>query len=374
MVCNSINGGTIASSTTDLFDNMDIWLSIGDGVRGLEKSQITFTFAELREFLRYVFGAIFIYDGTATFANISEAFNKTLCYDIGEVKNVKVNNYIAQLAINIKAGHAYTNTDNETASDNEVTNGKDEFNTETHYISPLTQVKGDTRFISPYIASMYSIEDIRVNNSGKEFADSSQDNDICVFHVGTTTGTYFNPVTGATITYYELYRKPINLTAGASFWQISNLYSPETAYNIELSPARCMFRNGAWFRSCYKYSDAEYFKYTASGKYNSANQKMYTSEGATPNVLHEDWDILIEDLCSNDALLFLPFLLDVETIETDELIDAIKANKHGYISCTSLGNTYKGYIMNAKLKTTFKGTGKLTLLCTHDTDIDNLIR
>lgn len=376
LVCNSINDGVIPSSTSDLFDTMEIWLSSGDGVRGLEKSQITFTFSEIRDFLRSVFGAVFQFDGTtAIFSNIVDSFNKSLCYNLGEVKNVKVSNYLSELSINIKVGHTYTNTDSEGRdSATTITNGKDEYNTETHYITPLTQVKGDKNFISPYIASMYSIEQIRGNHIGKEFADSENDNEICVFHVDTTIGVYYNTVTGTNIDYQELYRKPINLTVGASFWRIYNVYSPESAYNIELSPARCTRRLGSWLRSLYQYSDADYMKYTASAKYNTGNQKMYTSEGATPLDIHEDWDIQIEDLCTSDQLLFKPFLIEVEFMESDDLVAAMKANKYGYIIFTKNGTQYKGYIMNTKVKNTFKGTGKISLLCTEDTAIDNLIR
>jgi hypothetical protein len=374
LLCNSINDGAIASSTTDLFDTMEIWLSCGDGVRGLEKSQIALSFSDIRDFLRGVFGAVFQYDGTtAIFTNISEAFNGTLCYDIGEAKNVQVANYLSELSVNIKIGHTYSFTD-DGVDENSVTNGKDEFNTESHYLTPLTQVKGEKNFISPYIASMYNIEDIRGNKGGKEFADSENDNDIIVFHVDTDIDVYFNPVTGANIDFQELYRKPINLTAGSSFWNIYNVYNAESAYNIELSPARCIRRLGSWLRSLYQYSDTDFMKYTASGKNSSGNQKMYTSQGATPIDIHEDWDVEIEELCTNDELLFKPFILDIEFMESDELVDAMKLNKYGYINFTKNGTAYKGYIMTSKVKTTFKGTGKLSLLCTQDTDITNLIR
>jgi hypothetical protein len=101
---------------------------------------------------------------------------------------------------------------------------------------------------------------------------------------------------------------------------------------------------------------------------------MYTSQGATPIDIHEDWDVEIEELCTNDELLFKPFILDIEFMESDELVDAMKLNKYGYINFTKNGTAYKGYIMTSKVKTTFKGTGKLSLLCTQDTDITNLIR
>jgi hypothetical protein len=76
---------------------------------------------------------------------------------------------------------------------------------------------------------MYGIELQRANLTNKTEADKDQDNDIFWIHVNkSATGTIPAGLPGAGQTYYELYRDN-TLT-------ITGLFSPSTAFNIDLSP------------------------------------------------------------------------------------------------------------------------------------------
>ena len=221
---------------------------------------------------------------------------------------------------------------------------------------------------------MYGIEFQRINMEGKTISEG--DSDSMVFAIHTTlnsVGTAIDKHTGNIVNVWAVYRKAINLTAGASFWNIINIKNPETAYNILFSPARCLLRNGAWFRSLLLPYDDLTLRYTTSGKTNQT-VRMETQEGAVPTLITEDTDFFIEDLCSNDDLLVAPVVFDIEIKDVINLYQLIKADRYAYLQFTYLGNTYKGYIISAKTKPSFRATTKLRLLATPDTDLEDLIR
>ena len=384
LLMNSINEDaiTVVSTLLDTTLNDEHFLSSGDGVRSLVNATFTTTFSDFFTWVNSKFGAAFYYDrstNTVYLEDKAAVFNGTAnpSYTITSVDNFKCTPFTEQVFTNLSIGSRNFDYDAKGIDATEVTNGRDEWNLTSKYLSPITRLSGATKeYISPYRDDIHGIEQVRANLSGKELADASSDNEIFVIHCdATASGTYTPPFfPSLTEDLHSIYRKAINATAGASYWQINNIFSPETAYNIFYSSARCVYRNGDWFRSLFKLNDADDFKYKGSGKVNTAGSQMSTEEGITPDIINEDDDIGIMSLCPNEAVLILPFIFEFETKEPIFLYHIINDYPFHYLPFVYKGNTYYGYIIKATSKPTFRGGTVFTLLATVDTDITNLIR
>ena len=384
LLMNSINEDaiTVVSTLLDTTLNDEHFLSSGDGVRSLVNATFTTTFSDFFTWVNSKFGAAFYYDrstNTVYLEDKAAVFNGTAnpSYTITSVDNFKCTPFTAEVFTNLSIGSRNFDYDEKSIDATEVTNGRDEWNLTSKYLSPITRLSGATKeYISPYRDDIHGIEQVRANLTGKELADANSDNEIFVIHCdATASGTYTPPFfPSLTEDLHSIYRKAINATAGASYWQINNIFSPETAYNIFYSSARCVYRNGDWFRSLFKLNDADDFKYKGSGKVNTAGSQMSTEEGITPDIINEDDDIGIMSLCPNEAVLILPFIFEFETKEPIFLYHIINDYPFHYLPFVYKGNTYYGYIIKATSKPTFRGGTVFTLLATVDTDITNLIR
>jgi hypothetical protein len=220
---------------------------------------------------------------------------------------------------------------------------------------------------------MYGIEFVRVNLESKTLADSSTDNDVFAIHKNEDSSGNFNRYVSGTgyvsTPYYLLYRTPI--VAGT--WEIQNIFSPETAYNILFSPQRSLFRNGAYFRSLLKLNDANSLNFQLSGMNNVGNLKMITYTNGVLD-FNEGGAVLISDLCPDEDLLFKPIIFEFETKEVINLYNLIEDNPYNYITFTYLDNQYAGFIISAKSKPVIRGTTQFKLLAAPNTTLTNLIR
>jgi hypothetical protein len=294
--------------------------------------------------------------------------------NIGSVNNLKITPFTSEAFVNLKIGDKKQSYDQRGANDTEITNGKDEFNTETVRLSPLVRINATADYISPIRCDMYGIEFVRINLQGKSLADSSTDNEVFAIHKNEDSSGNFglvNQSTGAIVStpYYLLYRTPI--VAGT--WEIQNIFSPETAYNILFSPQRSLFRNGAYFRSLLKLNDANSLNFQLSGMNNVGNLKMITyTNGALD--FNEGGAVLISDLCPDEDLLFQPVIFEFETKEVINLYNLIEDNPYSYVTFTYLDNQYAGFIISAKSKPVIRGTTQFKLLAAPNTTLTNLIR
>lgn len=374
--------GTLAvSQLLDTTLNDEIFLTCGDALRGLGKSSMKITFAEFFKFMRVKFGAAFSYSydsDSAFIEGITSVYNNnphTIIPSIGDVRSCKVTPFTSEQCSTLEIGSKTFTYDQERGDDTEVSNGKDEYNQTVTRLTPITRVTSKKDFISPIRDDMYGIELTRINSYGKDIIDRDNDNDIFAIHAEASVGgTFVQESTGLTLDYHLLYRTPINASAGSSYWEIENVHSPETAYNIIFSPLRCLLNNGQWFRSLLKMNDTSPLVYQVSGKYKYNNERLITHAGSPVITLDEAANVTISDLCDNDDVLFLPYLLEVETKNIVNLYQLIGSDKYKYITFTWLGNTYAGFIISATNQPFGTPTSKLKLLPTADTDITQLIR
>ena len=356
-----------------------IVITSGDAIRNLGGSKLKISFSELFKFLNTKFGVAFYYDKTTNTCHLQDKSNVFINSqgagygNIGSVKNLKITPFTSEAFVNLKIGDKKQSYDQRGANDTEITNGKDEFNTETVRLSPLVRINATADYISPIRCDMYGIEFVRINLQRKSLADSSTDNEVFAIHKNEDSSGNFNRYVSGTgyvsTPYYLLYRTPI--VAGT--WEIQNIFSPETAYNILFSPLRSLYRNGAYFRSLLKLNDANSLNFQLSGMNNVGNLKMITyTNGALD--FNEGGAVLISDLCPDEDLLFKPIIFEFETKEVINLYNLIEDNPYNYITFTYLDNQYAGFIISAKSKPVIRGTTQFKLLAAPNTNLTNLIR
>lgn len=360
--------------TTDYEDQLII--TSGDGLRGLEGSKLKITFADLYKFLDSKFGVCFYYDSSSTTCYLEKKGSvfinsvSTTYPLISSCAKMRVTPFIQEAFNNLKIGSGTFTYDQKGNDVKEITNGKDEFNNTTEWNTPLVRVKKTADYVSPIRCDMYGIEFTRINESGKTISDAESDNEVFAMHVNAdNSATYYDAVANVTINYHTLYRQTILVGT----WEILNIYSPESAYNILFSPKRSMIRNGPYFRSLLKFNDNDYINFQVSGKNNAFSLKMITYSGGVADY-NEGENILVSALCESGTLLFQPVILEFETKEQINLYNLIESDKYRYIEVIHLGNSYYGFLISVKSKPAKRGVTQFKLLATAGTDLSQLIR
>jgi hypothetical protein len=370
---------TVVSNLIEGTMNNEHFITSGDGLRSLVGSKLKITFKQIFDFVNRTFGACVYYNAdtnTVYFESRADAFINTVNPDYTLIENVskfKATPFVQESAVNLNIGCGSFTYDAKSNDEHEITNGKDEFNLTSKFLLPFTKVQGTADYVSPIREDITGIEMVRANLSDKELADADTDNDIFALHCeDSISGSYTFPETNVTVDYRILFRTAIDLTPGASYWEVENIFSPETAYNFIYTPKRCLFRLGNYFRSILKFNDSDYIKFQVSDKNNANNNKLITNEGSTPTIIDEGANELIEDLCANDALLFQPIIFEFQTKEVINLYQFIKDNPFNTLEFPFNGNNYRGFILSAECSPTNRGETNFKLLAAPDTDLTTL--
>jgi hypothetical protein len=222
------------------------------------------------------------------------------------------------------------------------TNGIDEFNTERQYDLGLKCIDNPLTAISKIIASGYVLETAR----RKQFIDSSTedfdfDNDNFVICLNQSDNT--------------IAEKNENFSA------VGNLISPETSYNLRISPARNFVRwsnvvNGGLL----KYEGRE-IKFT-SGKGNFKMESDFISDscpGRWNNVLFsEGQNIQWDDANNSDNNpIWIPKIVSFDYPLTRTQATTLMNNPHGVIEISSTSENYVKYYI---LEVRYRPVGGLT--------------
>lgn len=228
------------------------------------------------------------------------------------------------------------------AENNNDVNGRDEFNATAVYSTGFTQAKEEMDKVSPFSASMYTIEHIRSRMRGKDTTDSSADNAVFLTEVAQA------PLNGI----YQLYRP--NTAANTS-----GIMFPDTAYNVTLSPARMALRNSSLLRSLYHLDPAGYMQFQSHDR----NREMKALG------IDEDADIAVSDM---DAPVFQPVLFKFLADPPYNLTTLLKNNPYGYITFRFRERVWKGFIIRAGFKPATREAYNFTLLSHPDNDLSYL--
>lgn len=245
----------------------------------------------------------------------------------------------------------------------EGTNGLDEYNSRRQFALKNKKTGKVLELISPFIASPYALEETRRKQySNFPTEDTTYDNRIFPICLNRS-------VDGAGI--------PTNLDTAEkneNFTVITNMFSPETAYNIRITPSRN-------FRNHYKTiapgvitsnDTLKDIKFT----YGEGNYRM-TSTGADPcdpgnqSEINEggDVELIIPNSHENYKPLFYPEEISCEVAMSKAQYQLIKSNPYQCIEVSETETNYKkGYITELRWKPIF-GIASLKLLLAYDRSI-----
>lgn len=210
----------------------------------------------------------------------------------------------------------------------EKINNLDEVNAKREWTFPITQVKNELDLQTPYITGSYPIEFTRRARNEPTKDTRFDDNNFVLDLV--RSGGGFAP------------------TKDEAFSSVIGVISPETMYNLDLSPRRCIERNGRLIRAGLETQKDKYIKF-ADGE---ANLDMVSTK--TGDIAKEETaDIIISSL---DKPLFLGEVYTVRSKLTKAQRDLLTVtdmsaahNIFGFIEFSKTDKDFmRGYVLEAR--------------------------
>lgn len=302
----------VKSNLLTIGEVSNMLITSGDLIRGIEGAKIKTSLKDFFQAFKSMFGASY------TFKNINgvetlEVEQVNYFYDrntmITEVDD------ISDHSMKVKDNDVYNKLKigYEDQTYDEV-NGKKEFNTTVEFSINSKHNGKELNLISPYRADMYGIEFTIVDYEQQETTDSDNDNDVFIIHTGSRLSGFING--------YSLNRSYKILN--------SDSYVGDTAFNVYLSPKRCLLRQIEYVKSLFMFSGDE-LKFASSTK-----DYDVTSTGG----IVEHSDVLL----SSYSNLFKPITHEFETMVPANISDLINEGYRGYIAFIDNGELLKGFI------------------------------
>jgi hypothetical protein len=272
--------------------------------------------------------------------SIEKAFDPSIIFDIGPVKNLKFTGGPDMLFGDMDAGYK-----TQTYSD---VNGKYEFNALQKYKAPGIRVKSKLDLVCPYRADPYGIEIARINLNGKDTTDDSGDNEVFILHVDLSAPEIIDG-----LTVYPLKRPAYSAVVGVP---------DNTIYNRELSPKYGILNNGRFLRSLLWKLEPGLLTFKTADKNGDLST---TLAGIT---IKEGKSVEIGAL--GDPL-FIPVPIKFEPIGNVDIVPILNINPRGLIKWQWDDKNYYGFIMEInKQPATDSGTQWTVLPAT----LNNLIQ
>lgn len=335
LISKMTNGAYVPQSNY-LQSIQDVVLTCGDAIRGIDGAVIK---TSLRDFFTSYNSDFGI--GMGMIGNTLRIEEKafwvqyTDIVDLGEVSKLKHTPATDLLINNIKIG-----TPNQDYDD---VNGKQEFNTTHEYSAPITRVAKELNLIKVYRSDCYGIEFTRLNLDGKSTTDNNSDNDVFQIHIEDTPRAD------------GLYHLDRSLNAGAT-----GLLTPLTVFNLYLTPARGIRRNGNYIRSLFYKLDAKYLTFQTSDK----------NDAVVAGGITENADIQIASL---DPALFSCNYLEFETKVPFDLFEILAVSPLKAFTGTWAGFTFIGIPNKISIQPGDNASQTFQLLASPSTDLTQLI-
>jgi len=344
-------------------NNLGYMLTSGDALRNLTGAVIKTSMSDYFKAMNCMFNTALWYDKPTQTLHIDDkgvVFDSiTTAINIGEVASFQIEPYLAEQFSVVKFGYKPYEYD--------TINGKEEFNQDTTWNTPLVRVQGTKDFISPYRADRYGIELVRANLASKTNADSDNDNDLFWINVDLAAGvqgTIPAGYQGAGQNYYKLYRNP-------SMSYVQGVEYPLDCYNTEFSPKRRMYAFAKYLRGCLNMYASGNLTFANQSKTQNGNLSVITDDGL--NLYDEMANEQISGLASSGY--FLPYIMTIEVkipVNLQEIFDVSGAS-FGLVEFTYKGNTYEGFIIEATDSPTYRPKQTFKLLAKFGTNLTTLI-
>lgn len=227
--------------------------------------------------------------------------------------------------------------------ENEEINGIDEFNSKRQYTLGLKTIPATDDVLSKLVASGYALEFARRKKyTTNATEDYKYDNDIFIICLNrTVSGT----------------GEPNNLTTAEkdeNFTDISNLISPETSYNLRLSPVRNLLRRSNIINpSILKYPGKE-IKFTyGEGNFSMQSTEVDDCPGSYGSAsLRENQNIVWDSVDNSDnELLWVPEIYEFAFPLTFQQYKTVRDNPYKCIQFSAGEDYYiKGFILELRYK------------------------
>ena len=339
MLVNKMTGGGYQFRSDYLSANWgNLMITSGDGVRGLEGAVVKTSFTAFFNSYNVVDPLCMGIDGkTIWIEQRAKAWNSSLpSLDLGAVSELKGKPSKDHLFNTIKIGYPDNKLDD--------VNGRNEFNTTHIYSSPVTRTIRELNLVSNYKAGMYDIEFTRVNLEGKNTTNSSTDNDVFFLHV-----EKFPQQDGT----YKLFR--------AQYSSVSGLLDKDSAFNIELSPKRCLQRHGAYLRACFFYQS------TGVLKFESAERNADMIAGGISEKADQPISLLGQPM-------FVPIEFTFDCPMPENMIEQMETQPQRPITFTWNGTQFKAYPTDISIQPADNADQTVTALCAVGNDLTKLIQ
>lgn len=334
-------------------------ITCGDALRGLLKSVLKTNISQFYKAMDCMFNTSMKYTKSTDRVYIvpkAEAFiEATQILDLGEISNLVNYPLTAEMFAKLKIGYPKVQIDD--------VNGKDEFNIEHIYQSPLVRVTNEKDLTSEYHASMYEIETARANLTGKTLADKDSDNSVYWLDIeATPAGVIPAGLPGAGEDYYNLQRSGYTITQG--------LVSPSTAFNLYLSPKLRVRAHGNYINS------------VLHPQFDLSADLTFRTASKTPDdQITLEWDISgspvleqhTEELTDLDPAIFYPIVFEFDSLIPQNILAVLDGGPYGKVRFEYNGLEFFGFLLAMQDEPATKPKQSYKLLCSTSTDLNNLI-
>lgn len=335
------------TGTSTLLDSLDPYVvfTSGDGVRSLKGAVIKISFSDFFGFINMRFGVgVGVINNQLVLEKKAFWVQSTDTVGIGEASLLKFSVYTDCLFSALKVG--YPNQSSNIALGD--INGKYEFNMTQYYSSPVTRVNTTLDLTTVVQASMYYIEDTRINLDGKTTSDSTADNEVFAISIV--------PVKVAGQNYYPLDRTINPFAVG--------LLENQTPFNLRLSPKQCLLANGDYLHSCLDLMENKFLVF------NTADQPVNLAVNMPGGqVIEERSNVEISSL---PPQIFRPYKMEI-TIPDRVNLFALSPRKKIVTSYKEGTIQLAGYTLKTGSQPDINAAQVYDLLCSPDTDITQLI-
>lgn len=317
-----------------------------DAVRGLADAKMKISFSQLFEGYNVPANLALYVDGNILrIEEKTEVFDPATVTSLGDAKDLNVSPATDHQFNTLRIGYPDMKNDD--------INGRDEFNTQLTFTSPVVKVAKELAIVSPVFASMYEIELARINLNGYTNKNNDIDGNNAFLHVETspTAGSGSQPAQ-----YYKLLRN--------TYDSVTGILDPASAFNVELSPKRCIVRHGNYLRSVFYWHEAGKLIFRSGVK----NVNLKTVKGA--ETVEEKADVTIGSLTDP---LFVPLTANFKARIPIDLVDLMTDNPFRTFSFNWNGETFYGYVVDIGIQPSDNPEMEVALLLSPVNDLSKLI-
>lgn len=268
-----------------------------------------------------------IIDGVLSIEKRDYYYQKYISIRLGDVTDMSVSPSQDDYMTLIRVGYDKAGGYNENQ-------GLDEYNRETTYDTILNKITNELELVCKFRADSYGLETARRENPNvgtdvNEDKDAKFDDEIWFVDCNKTTGTSYE-----ISSWEKRFAQPPK-----------GVYSPETAFNIWLSPINIMLRYGKWIKPALaKYLDSM-IAFSSSEGNSTLTTKLIGGNEYAQNVGIPVKDLDFSMHSAMDATFKAPFSWSQIKGTTNG-----KPNMYGLAEFQFAGVKYRGYIISIKIE------------------------